>query len=113
MKYCRKCGVELQEDARTCDKCGFTEEIGVKEDKIIPISPIFQGTFMGFLWAFFVGIIGLIIAIIKGDEKCQKSAFITFIIITVIGGIAALIFSSILLVAFNHVMDGLRMMQNS
>ena len=74
MKYCQTCGAELNELAEICPKCGVrcADAAPKKELKSI------RGKGLGFVLAFFFGLIGAIICQFLGDDDAKKAAWITF-----------------------------------
>ncbi len=43
-----------------------------------------KGKFLGFILTFFLGLIGLVLALCLGDEDCKKVAAKTFIVLLII-----------------------------
>ncbi len=81
MKYCQKCGNELNDDAMFCPKCGTAcsqTNINNLSQNNADEKPI-KGALFGVLLALFTGPIGLIICIFLGDEQAKKGAIITFV----------------------------------
>ncbi len=75
MQYCNHCGKELIDDAEVCTGCGCrVVKQSTKKEKLI------KGKGLGFLLSFFLGVIGFLIAMFWGDEECEKTAIITFVI---------------------------------
>lgn len=58
MKYCEKCGSEIQDDAVVCANCGCATAEIKKEGKALGVCAIVFGAFGGFL-GLILGIIGL------------------------------------------------------
>lgn len=81
MKYCHKCGSEIFDEAVICVHCGVKQNVNNKVDNSQKTSDApLKGSFIGFLITFVGGILGLILSVCLGDDKCKKSSIITFCI---------------------------------
>ena len=82
--FCKKCGKEINDDAAVCIHCGCAVAKEVEKDHNQPKNGI------GFVMAFFLGIIGLIIGICMypagtiARETFIKSWCITFFVTLVV-----------------------------
>jgi len=77
MKYCKKCGVELEDDVLFCHQCGASQNESQAEKK--EEKPI-RGSIIGFVLSFVLGLIGFLLCYFLGDEDCKKTATKTYII---------------------------------
>lgn len=96
MKYCSQCGHELTDEAAFCSNCGATTQ---SKGQIYDINrqnqtkdTSLKGKGIGILLTFFLGVIGLILCYVIGDEDCKKGALSCFIICTIIGVIIAIFY---------------------
>ena len=95
MKYCEKCGEQLDDDAVFCSRCGARCDGGNQQSNYNNFDPnnfgpnqqnynnpdankAIRGTGMGVLFGALLGVIGLIIVLISGDSKAKKGCLITF-----------------------------------
>ena len=87
--FCKNCGKEIADGVQFCTYCGekitsaraeyatTTEAPKQEETNKYGNKIYFRGAGLGFVLAFFVNIIGLILAIVFGDAACKKAAIIT------------------------------------
>ncbi len=96
MKYCNHCGKELIDEAEYCTNCGCivakpsNNSASVQNDKPI------KGHVLGFVFSFFLGLIGFLLALFLGDEECKKTATKTFIICTILSVIIIIIYIAVI-----------------
>lgn len=76
--FCKYCGAQINDQAEICPNCGCRVKNPL-DDKPL------KGVGLGFILAFFLNVVGLIIACILGDESCKKTAIKTFIICACVG----------------------------
>ncbi len=84
MKYCTHCGKELIDEADYCTNCGCKATNLQSEQQPLPNDKPIKGSGLGFVLSFFLGILGLILAICLGDEECKKTAIKTFVICAIV-----------------------------
>ena len=104
-KGCIYCGTELAEGQKFCHKCGRSQEPKVvvepdvvkeepkkSEPKAAPTCDCkITGTMQGFVFTFFMGVLGLLACQCLGDEPAKKAAWKTFfIMLIVVGGLICL-----------------------
>jgi hypothetical protein len=82
-RFCRSCGVSFRTDEQLVN-------VNTEEQKSL------KGGGVGFVLAFFFGLIGLVLCLLLGDEKCRKTAIKTFIIVIVVGFIMGIILVSMM-----------------
>ncbi len=80
MKYCNHCGKELIDEAAFCPNCGCKVYNPSNERQPVPTDKPLKGKGLGFVFSFFFGLIGFILALCLGDEDCKKAAITTFIV---------------------------------
>lgn len=90
MKYCVHCGAQVEDEAVVCIHCGCPCDTKKKEKSL-------RGTTLGVLLGIFAGVIGLVLCIILGDEKCKNGAIKAFITVSIVELCLALIFFVIML----------------
>lgn len=102
MKYCEKCGEQLEDDAVFCSRCGARCDGGYQQpnyqqnnynNNFDPnnfgpnqqnnynnpeANKSIRGIGMGVLFGALLGLIGLIIVLVAGDSKAKKGCLITF-----------------------------------
>ncbi len=88
MKYCNHCGKEVVDEAEVCTACGC-RVASAKDDKPI------KGKGLGFVLSFFLGLIGLLVAIFLGDEDCKKMAIKTFVVCAIISIVIVILYVAV------------------
>lgn len=91
MAFCRNCGVEIDDRAVMCPKCGVMQDSRWNTPAVNPEDDKHAG-WWGVL-GFFVPIVGLILFLVWRDTrpKCAKSAGIGALISTVLSIVLAII----------------------
>lgn len=97
-KTCPNCGAKISADARFCNKCGAELNDNLNRNTYNNSNPyinninnqqvqnVDEGTMLGgFLLSFFLGLIGLIIALVVGKPKTKTGGVIGFVVIFIIG----------------------------
>lgn len=95
--YCPKCGFYKDDINAPCPHCGFSpnQSSGYSNYQSPAGKQVYgnadpdankaiKGGFLGFLMAFFLGVLGLILCLIFGDKACRKGCVITFIVVFVV-----------------------------
>ena len=69
MRYCQNCGNVIYDNTMICPNCGASQynEVHMQSNNTNQAS--LRGNLIGFILTFFIGIIGLILCLILGDEK--------------------------------------------
>ena len=81
--FCKNCGTEVDDNKRYCPKCGMDLQDSGKQSQQPAdedANKSIKGGALGFVLAFFLGLIGLIIVLVIGDKKAKKAALITFFV---------------------------------
>ncbi len=93
MKFCSKCGKEINNDAVVCVHCGCsTSNLNASQD-----NPSFLWSLLGFLWP----LIGIILFAVWNKEKpltakcCLKGAIVSFVL-SLVAVVAYVIFFVVL-----------------
>lgn len=111
MPFCTKCGTQYQEGQTFCGNCGLNLNTNQVKNESISFDNTeapskkeasIQGYGLGFVLSFFVGIAGLIIALILGDDNCKRAAIITFVCSIVLSVIVFIIYFIFMLSALQY-----------
>ncbi len=105
MKYCSYCGKEILDGAVYCPHCGshLYASNSVQEPQKNESS--FKGGVVGFVLTFFFGLLGFILCLLLGDEKCKKSATTTFIVTLILGVICGIFAYSYIMELFYEIIN--------
>ncbi len=92
MKYCRKCGKELDDNAVVCPHCGVL----VDDNALKPKSTTNTIAIVGFIFSFLIALVGLICSIIGLKKSAEtgtgRGLSIAGIVIAIVNMVLGFIF---------------------